>query len=443
MFPGVYLAYNTGRLSFSAGFNPIGGGGGATYDKGLPSFEMGIADLVPLLAGQGFPTTQYAADIFFEGSSVYYGFQGNVGYKISDMFSVAVGLRVVSAANTYRGHLKNIQINPNFPAFGTQYTGGMVLASDFFNSGAGSLNGLADGASQYFTGLQQIVAGGGGSLLLSNGALAGLSDVQIAQIQGIIGAAGQDVTGLTIAKAQIILGAAAAGFADKANTMSEYAAATQDILVDADESGFGYTPIVSVNFTPSDNLNIAVKYEFQTSLLLTTKVNDNKGGGIFNDGSITIADMPALLAAGIQYNPIDKLMVSASMNLYFDKNVDYDGSELLEVNMIDKNFKEFAVGVEYGLTDKLRASAGWLGTYSGVNSYYQNDQRYSLNTNTVGGGLGFRINEMLDLNLGAQYTFYEEGSKSFDYMLGGNAIPVIETYNKTTWVLAVGLDFTF
>ena len=40
LFPGVYMAFNTGKWSFSAGFNPIGGGGGATYDDGLPSFEM-------------------------------------------------------------------------------------------------------------------------------------------------------------------------------------------------------------------------------------------------------------------------------------------------------------------------------------------------------------------------------------------------------------------
>jgi len=32
-FPGVYLVFNTGKLSFSAGLNPIGGGGGAKYDK--------------------------------------------------------------------------------------------------------------------------------------------------------------------------------------------------------------------------------------------------------------------------------------------------------------------------------------------------------------------------------------------------------------------------
>lgn len=443
LFPSIYMAYNTGKWSFSAGFNPIGGGGGATYNDGLPSFEMGIADLVPLLASQGIATTQYSADIFFEGTSTYFGYQGNVGYEINDMFSVAVGVRLVSAANTYQGHLKNIMVNPNYPAFGASYTGGMVLASDFFTSGAATLNGLADGANLFIAGLGQIIAGGGGALQLTDGALAGLSVDQIHQIQGIIGAAGQNAAGLTIAQAQAVLGAAAPVFAENANAMTANAAASQDILVDADETGMGYTPIVSVNFAPSDKLNIAVKYEFQTSLLLTTKVYDNKGGGIFNDGNTTIADMPAMLAAGIQYRPLDKLLVSASMNLYFDKNVDYDGSESLDINMIDKNFKEFAIGVEYGITESLRASAGWLGTFSGVNSLYQNDQRYSLNTNTVGGGFGFRINDMLDLNLGAQYTFYQEGSRTYDYMLGANAIPVMETYNKSTWVMALGLDFTF
>ncbi len=57
IFPGAYIAYNKDKLSFSFGFNPIGGGGGAKYDEGLPSFESGVASLVPLLSGQGIPTT--------------------------------------------------------------------------------------------------------------------------------------------------------------------------------------------------------------------------------------------------------------------------------------------------------------------------------------------------------------------------------------------------
>ena len=126
VFPGVYLVYNTGNLSFSAGFNPIGGGGGAEYKTGLPSFEMMIADIPPGLTAQGIPTSKYSADIYFKGSSVYFGYQANVGYKINDKLSVAVGARLVTASNKYNGYLKNISINPNYPAFGA-YTGEWYL----------------------------------------------------------------------------------------------------------------------------------------------------------------------------------------------------------------------------------------------------------------------------------------------------------------------------
>jgi long-subunit fatty acid transport protein len=446
VFPGVYVVYNTGKLSFSAGFNPIGGGGGAKYKKGLPSFETGISDLVPLLASQGIPTTGYSADIFFEGSSVYFGYQANVGYKINDNLSIAAGVRLVSAANTYNGYLKNISINPTYPAFGAAYTGGMVPATTFFTSGATTLNTLAAGATSYVTGLQPIVTAGAGSTLLANGTAVGLTATQVGQIQQLLGAAGltpAQIGAQTIATAQGTLAVAAPAFTQKATAMTANAAATQDIAVDAEESGMGYTPILSVNFSPVENLNVAVRYEFQTKLELTTKVIDNKSGGIFVEGEKVIADMPASLSIGAEYKASSKLMIAASMNMYFDKNVDYDGSSTLNVNMIEKNFLEYGLGLEYGLTEKLRASAGWVATSTGVNANYQNDQRYSTNTNTLGAGIGFSITPKIDLNLGGQYTFYAEGTKDFDHMLGTVPVALTETYNKKTWLIGIGLDFFF
>jgi long-chain fatty acid transport protein len=443
LFPGAYLAYNFGKLSLSAGFNPIGGGGGATYDLGLPSFEMSIADLVPLLSSQGIPTTQYSADIFFEGSSTYFGYQANAAYEVTNWLSVAAGVRMVTASNTYNGYLKNIKVNPNYPTFGASYSGGLVLASEFFTSGATFLNTLSAGATQFVAGLQPIITAGAGSVALANGTAAGLSAAQVAQIQQLVGAAGQNPASMTIQQAQAVLQAAAPVFAAKASAMAGNAVATQDIYVDASKAGKGYTPTISVNISPADNLNIAVRYDFQTKLELTTTVNDNKGGGIFTEGSKTIADMPAMLAAGFEYKPMDKLLVSASMNYYFDTKVDYDGSDAITINMIDKNFQEYAVGLEYALSQKFRVSAGWLGTFTGVNSNYQNDQTYSLNTNSVGAGFGYRLTDMIDLNIGGQYTVYQEGTKTFSHLLGTTAVPVTETYNKDTWVVAVGLDFRF
>jgi long-chain fatty acid transport protein len=439
VYPNVYVAYNTGKLSFSAGFNPIGGGGGAKYDNGLPSFEMGIADLVPLLNGQGFPTSQYDADIFFEGSSIYFGFQGNIGYKVNDKLSVAAGLRVVSAANTYNGFLKNISVNPNYPAFGAAFDGSMGLASDFFSAGAATLNYLASSATTAATGLTTAITGG----LPAATPLSAMPAATVAGVTQILGAAGIDVTGMNVGTAAATLNGVAPVFTANAATMTGYEGSTQNIMVDAEESGMGYTPIVSVNYSPSEKLNLALRYEFQTKLELTTKVANNMGGGIFIDGEKVVADMPALLALGAEFKPMDKLSIAASLNMYLDKNNDYDGSLTETIEMIDNNFFEYGLGLEYGLSEKLRASAGWVATSTGVNDDYMSDMRYSTNTNSFGAGVGYRISPMIDLNLGGQYTFYSDGSKDYNYMLGGNPIPVTETYAKKTWIVAVGLDFYF
>jgi long-subunit fatty acid transport protein len=445
VFPGVYLVYNTGKLSFSAGFNPIGGGGGAKYKTGLPSFEMPVADIVPSLASQGIPTTQYSADIYFKGSSMYLGYQANVGYKINDKISVAVGARFVSVTNKYNGYLNNISINPTYPAFGAAYNGGMVLASDFFTAGATALTAASAGATKYVAGLQPLVSGGAGSVLLSNGTGVGLNATQIGQIQQLLGAAGltpAQIGAITIAGAQGTLAAAAPVLTANAAVMTSHAASAADMTVDASESGTGVTPILNANFSPSENVDIAIKYEFKTKINLKTKVVNNEGGGIFVDGQTVIGDMPAMLSLGIDFKPIKRLLISASFNEYFDKNVDYDGSKTLNINMIDNNFLEYGLGLEYGLSEKLRVSAGWSRTITGVNQNYQGDQSFSTNTNSIGFGFGYRITPMIDLNLGYQRAFYDQGSKNFEPILPGSKY-YFETYDKSTWMVAVGLDFFF
>jgi long-chain fatty acid transport protein len=358
VYPGVYVAFKKGKLAISGGFNVIGGGGGAKYDTGLPSLEMQIADLKPSLSSMGLTTTQYTADIFFEGSSVYFGYQANISYEINDMVSAALGARLVSAKNTYSGYIKNIMINPLY---------------------AGNPTSALISAPAFFTGIGQ----------------------------------------------------------------SGYAAKTSDKEADAEMKGTGYTPILSVNISPSQMLNVAVRYEFKTKLNLKTTVNDGKSAGMFIQDSVAIADMPATLAVGVNFKPTDNLMLSGSFNYYFDKAVDYDGQPDVEQKQIDKNFVEFGLGAEYGISEKLRVSGGWLHTIPGVNDFYQSDMSYSTKTNSFGAGFGYRITPSIDLNIGGQYTLYAEGSKSFNHLLGTNPIPVTETYKKSTWIVGVGLDFSF
>jgi long-chain fatty acid transport protein len=447
LFPSIYAGYKTGKFAFAAAFNPIGGGGGATYEEGLPSFEMMVADIPPSLTLLEFPTTQYSADIFFEGSSIYFGYQFTAAYEVNEYISIAAGIRLVTAKNTYQGYLRDISINPTYTAFGAAYDGSMVLARSFFNSGATILGTLATGYNGYYPPLTTIVGLGGGATLLTDAGAFGLSSTDISTIQQLLGAAGQtpgQIGTATIAYAQAVLGVAGPAWEDGRDAFADNAAATEDIEVDAEQSGRGYTPMIGVNFSLSENLNVSFKYEFKTKLELTTTLIGNKGGGIFTEGAKTIADMPAMLATGFEYKPIDNLLLTGSLNLYFDNKVDYDGSADLNINMIEKNFKEVAFGAQYAFNDKLRASAGWLGTYTGVNSNYINDQRYSSNTNTFGGGVGYRITDQIDLNLGASYTVYELAEKEYNNFLAGVVpVPVRETYDKATWIVAVGLDFFF
>ncbi len=445
VFPGVYAVYKMNKFAFSFGFNPVGGGGGATYDTGLPSFEMGISDIAPSLTRNGIPTTNYSADINFEGTSVFFGYQAGVSYEISPAVSVFAGLRYVTAKNTYKGGIKNIMINPTYPAFGADYNGQMVPAKDFFTAGATKLNTLAGGASQYANGVQPIIDQGYGSVPLSSGTAVGLTAEQVTQIQQILGAAGltpAQIGAQTIASTQGILTNAAPVFTVKANAMTTNATATNDVEVDAVQKGMGYTPMLGVNLTLAEKLTLAIKYEFQTNIELTNETKID-GSGLFTDGDISRSDMPALLSIGASYPLTSKLTASLGYNLYFDKSADYGkkigGEFVTNESVIDKNYYELALGLEYNITDKFLVSAGYLLAKTGVSEAYQSDLSYSLTSNTIGIGGQYKITKDIAVNLGALNTFYNDGQKHFDH-LGTSLVPVTEDYAKTTWLLAVGLD---
>ena len=142
VFPTAFAIYKKDKIAYSLGFGPNSGGGSAEFDKGLPSFEKDISNLVPGLAGLtkvGQIITGYKADISFKGESVFWGIQGGVSYKINDKFSVYGGLRYIPATNTYTGYIKNISVTAN----GTSKIASTYLTSEV----APILTGLAGQAS--------------------------------------------------------------------------------------------------------------------------------------------------------------------------------------------------------------------------------------------------------------------------------------------------------
>ncbi|MDD4384129.1 MAG: aromatic hydrocarbon degradation protein [Bacteroidales bacterium] len=442
VFPTFYAVYKKDKVAYSFGVNPIGGGGSAKFETGLPSFEQMVAVLPTSLTAGGIPTTQYSMKSSFNGSSLNWGFQFNASYSLTDMISLSLGFRYVVANNTYEGYLKDVMINPNQPAFGAQYNGGsMVSAPLFFTDASNTLAGWAAGANSYFAGLEPIVSGGGGGVLLVDGAGAGLTPLQIAQIQGLLGAAGltpAQIGAIDIQTAQATLGAAAPAFTANSNAMAANAAATANKEVDASQSSSGISPIIGVNFKFSESLNVAVKYEHKTNMTLTNKTTLDDVG-LYPDGAKTPNDMPSLLVVGVGYRPMDKLFVTGGLHYYFDKNAKYGkkigGVFVDNEEVMDGNSWEASLGLEYSINDAFLVSAGYLLTKTGANDLYHSDLSHSLNTSSVGFGGKYMINDRLGLNLGFMYTMYNEYTKEF---VGYN-----ESYNRKAMVGAIGFDYKF
>jgi long-chain fatty acid transport protein len=348
VFPTFFANYKKDKLAISFGVGPNAGGGTAEYKTGLPSFETSIAQLPTLLTSLGVTTTDYSADLFFKGTSTFWGFQLGISYAFNKIISGAAGLRYIAAVNTYDGHINNIMINPQHPQINP--SGGFMSASDFFT---------------------------------------------------------------------------AAG-------MTTYADATADKKVDVKQKGTGYTPIISVDIAPVEELNIGLKYEFKTKLEMENKTTED-GTGQFPDGNKFRNDIPAIFTAGVDYRLLPDFKLSTSFNYYFDKNSNRGG-----VEEIDKNYYELAFGGQYDITEKVAFSAGIMHSETGVGSGYQTDLSYSLSSNTVGLGGEFKISQKLTIDLGFLYTMYQNGEKEISYTGVGT---FKETYDKSTVIFSVGFGY--
>lgn len=417
VFPTFFAAYKKESWAFFAGFGPTGGGGKATFNNGLPSFEVEAANLPASLSQKGIPTTRYALDMSFDGTSVIYGGQLGASYKVNSWLSVSAGARIAYSKNTYDGYLRDIRINPTNSA---NPTGGFINANQFFKT-------LATNAAGAAASLQPIIAANYGGLTLSQAQTNGiLTAGQVAQLQGGLGS--NYNAAMTISQIQ-------ATYSGISSTFTTNAAKVADKYVDVKQTGTGVTPIIGVNIAPNSKINIGIRYEFATKLKLTNSTKTDGTGG-YPDGAEINNDLPAILAAGIDYKIMPDLKLSASLTHYFDKDANWDGKE----KFITDNLYELAFGVEYNVTEKMLVSGGFLYVQTGAGQGYQSDVNYSLSSHSVGFGTGYKVSERLSLNLGMLYTQYVEGTRMISYPNIGNTK---ETYKKSNVGFAIGFDYRF
>lgn len=441
VFPSVYMAWKKGKIAVSLGFNPVGGGGGATFDRGLPSMEIPIAGAAAGFAQMG--VSGYSANMQFEGTSVYWGLQLGVSYAITDNISVFAGARYNMAKNTYKGHLKDIKFNT---------ANGSVRADDFMNGVANqAIEGatLAQGAGDM---MQPLIDNGLGGFTI-NEAVANnfLTPEQAAMmIGGLVqfGVPAGQAGNMSLGASQQTFYGAAAQLTAQASQLQAGAYLMQDQEADVEQTGSGITPILGANFSfMEDKLNFGVKYEFKTKMDLTNKtakdfitgINPTDGSDItmFPDGATINADIPAFLSIGARWQFIEPLTLQVGYHNYFDKGAgwakDDNGNEL-----IDKNFTEYALGLEWAVSPKFLVSGGYLLANTGVNENYQSDLSYSLTTNTFGYGFAWNISKTFTLQAGGYYTVYTDQTVA----KSNSGINYNETYDKFTYGLSLGLDIS-
>jgi len=419
IIPSFQLAYKKDRYVISAGFAITGGGGKATFNRGLASFEAPIS-MIPLsLTAKGVPTTAYSVDGFMEGRQFIFGFQLNGSYKFNDAWSGALGMRLNIVNNGYKGHLRNIQINPTHPSLNP--TGAMMSAKTFFTNAATAAQGAA-------ASIAPIIAGGYGSMTMAQ--LVSANVITAAQLTQLSTGLGQNVSTFQASQVQTMYNTAAAAYTANAK-------ATSDKELDCTQTGWGVTPIIGLNYHYA-GLNVAAKYEFKTSLNIqnNTTIDDT---GLFTDGVNTPNDIPALLTVGAEYAICKKLKVSGGYHHFFDSAAKMANDKQQYIN---GGVSEYLFGAEYKFNDTFLVSGGGQVTHTGVTDNYQSDMSFSLSSYSLGFGGAVNLSPKLRLNLAYFFTNYSKWTKaSTNY--NGTGLAGTDVYDRTNKVFGIGVDYKF
>ena len=399
--PSFQAAYNTERWSFSASFAVTGGGGKCTFDNGLGSFESQAA-LLPLV-GKEMGINKYSMDSYMRGRQYYYGFQIGAGYKINENLSAFVGGRVLYANCNYFGHVRNIEIN-------NPGTSTMVRASDAFG-------GLRD---------QMIAAA---ALAISQGDMA-----------------------------------AAAGYSEKAKEYGTLSVATKDVELNCDQTGWGFTPIIGLDYKIG-KWNFGAKYEFRTRMRLRNESANSESANnlaaldTYKNGRKVDADVPGYLTLGAQFEILPSLRVMAGYHHFFDKQTKQEGNAQ---DLLDKNTNEYLFGVEYDITKRIQASIGMQSTNYGLTDAYMKDMSFTTSSTSLGLGLGIQLSKKAKLNLAYFHTFYQtyekesqdynnvsavvgaaKGQPMADALVESGAVKGRDSFTRKNKVFGIGLDISF
>ena len=250
-----------------------------------------------------------------------------------------------------------------------------------------------------------------------------------------------------------------------ADAQNEYGQLAK-LLLDVDQKGWGFTPLVSINYHQGP-LTLSARYEFRTKLNpenSTNVLDAGLGNGLvakvaavpvygeaalmkikealapqlaaatapFQDGACTRYDMPALLAVAAGYEFTPKLRAALEYHFFDDKNAKMANDRQKELK---HGTHEILAGVEYDINEKFTVSCGGQRTDYGLSDGYQQDTSFACDSYSLGFGGAWNINEKVRLNVSYFCSLYSDYNKQAAF---GQ-----ETYSRTNHVIGLGLDYKF
>ena len=250
-----------------------------------------------------------------------------------------------------------------------------------------------------------------------------------------------------------------------ADAQNEYGQLAK-LLLDVDQKGWGFTPLVSINYHQGP-LTLSARYEFRTKLNpenSTNVLDAGLGNGLvakvaavpvygeaalmkikealapqlaaatapFQDGACTRYDMPALLAVAAGYEFTPKLRAALEYHFFDDKNAKMANDRQKELT---HGTHEILAGVEYDINEKFTVSCGGQRTDYGLSDGYQQDTSFACDSYSLGFGGAWNINEKVRLNVSYFCSLYSDYNKQAAF---GQ-----ETYSRTNHVIGLGLDYKF
>ena len=444
ILPSFQVAYNKDKWSFQAGFGLTGGGGKASFNEGLPSFERQIA-ILPALINQQLPTfstllgqqetpaTSYSMQSYMSGHQYNFGLQLGVAYKINENLSVFGGARFNYIYNKYEGNITNISADVN---------GNNQNLYEYFGSKAKLLTEKAAALQA------QAVAAKTQADAYQAQTNAATDPTAKAQLQA---AANQYAAGAQQASAGAKMVSAGA---DKLNSSKEL---VKDRYVEVSQRGWGITPILGIDYR-TGKWNFAARYEFTTKFNIenNTKRDDTQK---YENGVNTPNDIPGILALGAQYEILKNLRVMAGYNHYFDKDARMDNNKQ---RFLKHNTQELLAGVEWDINPSVTVSAGGQRTLYGLgDGKYLTDLSFVTSSYSFGVGAKIKVAKNAHLNVAYFFTNYSKFTKNYEdaITIGREQVTQpdgtvsvqpktlatknTDIFTRTNKVLGVGLDIDF